>query len=420
MADTNFPISVPRHDRIVVVGLNYWPEDSGSAPYTTGFAEDLAAHGATVTALVGMPHYPQWRIRREYSGRLRVRETRGGVQVVHSWLWVPPRQSAFQRALWEASFLATTLTVRGIQRPQAVVASTPSLSGAIAARLLARRWRVPYGLVVQDLVGPGAAQSGIPQGSAVAGIARRAEGWALRGASAVAIVSEAFQPYLSSLGVAAGRVQVISNWVQVPAASSERARVRETYGWGPDEVVVLHAGAMGPKQGLEHVVEAARIASVRAPQVRFVLAGDGSQRTALRSRAPSTLQFLPPLSAEAYADLLAAADILLLSQRPGVKDMSLPSKLTSYLAAGRPIVAAVPLGGAAATEVERSGAGVVVPAGDASALIDALVGLAADSEAMGRYARAGMAYAQAVLGRDRALAELRMMVAALGQPRGVS
>ena len=416
MADLDPPLPA----RILIVGANYWPEESGSAPYTSGFAEDLAARGVSVTALVGMPHYPQWRVRDGYAKRLRVRERHNGVEVVHSWLWVPGHQSALQRALWEVSFLATAVTAGGIERPDVVIASTPSLSGAVVARLLARRWRVPYGLVVQDLVGPGAAQSGVPGGVAVSSLARTAEGWVMRGARAIVIVSEAFRPYLAELGVPAGKMEVIPNWVQVPVSTSDRDGTRRSHGWGAD-VIVLHAGAMGPKQGLSQVVEAARVAIESAPHLRFVLAGDGSARAGLEALASglTNIEFLPPQEPDAYADLLAAADILLLSQRRGVKDMSLPSKLTSYLAAGRPIVAAVPVGGAASAEVERSGAGIVRPAGDAPALVAEIVGLAGDSGLSSELARAGLVYARSTLGKEEALAGLRNVASALSDGAGL-
>ena len=114
---------------------------------------------------------------------------------------------------------------------------------------------------------------------------------------------------------------------------------------------------MGLKQGLEQVVEAARLAAERDEPVRFVLAGDGSQAEALRAMGAGlpTLEFLPVQPDGLHASLLAAADVLLLSERATQLDMSLPSKLTGYFAAGRPIVAAIPAGGASAREMRALG-----------------------------------------------------------------
>ena len=107
---------------------------------------------------------------------------------------------------------------------------------------------------------------------------------------------------------------------------------------GPSRKVVLHAGNMGLKQGLERVVQAAALAADTHPEMLFVLMGDGSQRAALAELATGlpNLTFMDPVSQGDFMDTLAAADILLVCESPTVLDMSLPSKLTSYMAAGRP------------------------------------------------------------------------------------
>jgi glycosyltransferase involved in cell wall biosynthesis len=143
-----------------------------------------------------------------------------------------------------------------------------------------------------------------------------------------------------------------------------------------DAFVVLHAGNMGYKQGLENVIECARLAADVAPGVCFALMGDGNQRGSLEALASGyqlpNLRFLPLQPDDAFAEALAAADLLLVNQRRSVVDMSLPSKLTSYFAAGRPVVAAVASQSESAREVEASSAGVVVPPDDPAELLRTL------------------------------------------------
>lgn len=409
--------SSPLPGRVLIVGANYWPEESGSAPYTTGLAEDLAAHGVEVTALCGMPHYPQWRIRDGYRGRIRVREWRNGVEITHSWLWVPSHQSVAQRAVWESTFLVSALTVRDLRRPDVVVASTPSLSGAVAARLLARRWRVPYGLIVQDLVGPGAVQSGIVGGGRVAASVRWIEKWALAKAERVAIVSSGFEPYLLAQDVAADRIEHVRNWSHVPRSDADPSEVRRRFGLPQDRPVVLHAGAMGLKQGLDQVVDAARLDDAGGGSLFFVFAGDGGQVASLKRRADGlgNVAFLPQQPADDYADLLAAADILLISERPEMVNMSLPAKLTSYAAAGRPIAAAVPIGGATAAEIERCQAGIVTPAGEPQELVDSIRRLIGAPEECAKLAANATIYAGETLDELSCLERLRGFVTAVSR-----
>jgi glycosyltransferase involved in cell wall biosynthesis len=95
-----------------------------------------------------------------------------------------------------------------------------------------------------------------------------------------------------------------------------------------------------------------------------------------------------------HASLLAAADVLLLSERASQIDMSLPSKLTAYHAAGRPVLAAVSGAGGSAAEVERSGGGIVVPAGQPEAMLAALARLRREPELAASLGAAGAAYAE--------------------------
>lgn len=145
--------------------------------------------------------------------------------------------------------------------------------------------------------------------------------------------------------------------------------------------------------------------------------GDGNQRDGLRERAAGlpNLDFLPPAGADDFTDVLAAADVLAVTQRASVLDMSVPSKLTSYFVSGRPVVASVADEGGTADEVRRSGAGVLVAPEDPAALLAAVRRLAADpvaAEALGAH---GPRYVAQHLSREAGLARFDALLAeALG------
>jgi glycosyltransferase involved in cell wall biosynthesis len=175
---------------------------------------------------------------------------------------------------------------------------------------------------------------------------------------------------------------------------------------------------MGLKQGLEQAVDAARRADESGHDVLFALVGDGSQRNALIARAAGTrkIQFLPFQSETDLPDLLAAADVLLVSERATVVDMSLPSKLTTYFAAGRPIVAAVPSDGSTAAEIRRSGAGVIVPVADPDGLNEAVANLRTDRARAAALGDAGRQYASANLDESVAMRRVEALVERLIGP----
>ncbi|MFF3628705.1 glycosyltransferase [Streptomyces sp. NPDC002164] len=403
---------------LLVVSTNYAPEVTGIGPYAAQLAEHWAASGAETHVLTGMPHYPSWRTEEDYRGVWRVTERRAGVVVHRRRHYVPPRQTALRRGTFEASVLAHGLLPPSVPRPpDAVVSQMPSLAGGVLGARLARRHRVPYLPVVQDLMGAAAEQSGIRGGGRAAAVASAAERHALRRAALVGVIHESFAPRVAGYGVDTGRIRVVPNWSHVPAPTAERRATRARLGWDEGTPVVLHSGNMGLKQGLEVLVDAARV----APDVRVVLMGDGSRREALRRRAAGlrNIDFLPPADAREFTDVLAAADVLAVTQRASVLDMSVPSKLTSYFVSGRPVVASVADGGGTAQEIQRSGAGVLVAPEDPGALLSAvrkLVEAPAEAAALGAN---GPRYVARHLGREAALARFDALLAeALADAQG--
>lgn len=398
--------------RILIYSMYYWPEESGNAPYSTGVAEHLAASGMEVTVVAGMPHYPAWEVAARYRGRWRRTEQHAGVRIERFRHHVPGRQSAARRAIYEASFLAHAGVLGPRQRPDAILGVMPSMSGGVLARLSASRSRAAYAIIVQDIMSAAAAQSGIAGGQRAAALTGTIERWALRRATVVAPVAAAFVPVLQDMGVEARRIVHLPNWAHLPPPVRARQDVRRELGWRADEVIVLHAGNMGLKQGLEQVIDAARCAETTDSRLQIVLMGDGNQRARLMELAEGleNVTFAPFVERERLVDVLAAADILLLSERSTVRDMSLPSKLTSYLAAGRPVIAAVDPAGASAAEVRRADAGVVVEAGDAPSLVRAIIDLMADPAEIQRVGENSRHYAETSLGAAASLATVSAIV----------
>ncbi|MDQ0992471.1 glycosyltransferase [Streptomyces sp. V3I7] len=399
--------------RVLLVSTNYAPEHAGIAPYSTLTAEHLAACGAEVDVLAGMPHYPGWRVHDDYRGRWRMVERRKGVRVHRRRSFVPTRQTALLRAAYEAGFLAHGSIRPPAARPDLVLSQIPTLAGGVIAGRIARRHRVPHVVVVQDLMGAAAAQSGIRGGGHVASLVAGVESRILRTAALVGVVHETFVGRVTAMGVPGPRVRVVPNWTHVTPPTGDRRAVRARLGWDEGQFVLLHSGNMGLKQGLEVLVETARLAARATSRLRIVLMGDGSCRTHLERLAAGlpNFGFLPPASDADFPDVLAAADALAVTQRASVLDMSLPSKLTSYFASGRPVVASVAPQGGTAEEVRRSGAGVVVRAEDPEALHGAVAELMRDparSDALGAH---GPTYVSERLSPQAGLGRITAMLA---------
>jgi glycosyltransferase involved in cell wall biosynthesis len=402
--------------KILIIGMHYAPESTGNAPYTTGMARGLASAGHSVRVITGYPHYPEWRVRPGYTG-LRTRQEDHGVVLQRVRHPVPAVPTGARRIVMDLVFSAHAAALRG-PRPDVVIAISPVLL-SVAAGL---RWRSPgrtaLGVVTQDLYCHALAETGLASPT-VAEWGARLERGLLSRADGVAAIHENFARDLAGLGVAPERISVIRNWSHVRTSTADPAETRRRLGWAPEEVIALHAGNMGVKQGLGNVVEAARLARRSGRRTRYVLLGAGGERGTLKRTAAGveTLSFMDPLPDGEFEDALAAADVLVLNEAPSVAAMSVPSKLTSYFAAGRPVVAATAAHSAASVEIARSGAGIQVPPGDAAALHDAVCRLAMDptrGQAMGASA---LAYTRAELSSQTATAAYAAWVEGLAARR---
>ncbi len=399
--------------RVLVSTSYYWPEEAGSAPYLTGLAEHLSAGGHDVVVATGFAHYPDWRSGAH--GKLAATETQNGVRIVRRWHYVPHTQSAAQRALYELSLLgfgATTLFSRW--RPDVVVGTCPSLAGGLLAAAAARRYRVPYGIVFQDLMGRAAEQSGVSGGARVAGLVKGGELRVARGAKAVGIIAAAFRGYLEEGGVRPDAIWRLRNWTHRVEPDEPRARTRERHGWGDDVFVCLHGGNMGQKQGLDNLLDTAALTN---GDVRIALVGDGNDRARLereaKERGLTNVDFIGMQMPGKWEAMLAAADLLIVNQRASLTDMSLPSKLTSYFAAGRPVVTAASKESETADEMDAADAGILVPPDDPAAMRDAIQALKGDPERAERCAASAKAYAESTLSSSAALAEYDRFIAFL-------
>ncbi|WP_345148720.1 glycosyltransferase family 4 protein [Arthrobacter ginkgonis] len=389
----------------LIVSLNYAPEPTGNAPYSTKLAEGLQRRGRDVQVLTGYPHYPEWSISDGYHG-MTMDQRINGIPVKRLRHAVPAEPRTLSRMHMELSYGLRSI-LASWRKADVVLTVSPALFASGLAVLKARLTRIPVGVWVQDIYSRGLEET---QGSSslAAKIMKRVEGRILRSASGVAVIHERFRTYIvDELGVPHDRVRVIRNWTHISVPENvDRAMARTRFGWAPEDIVALHAGNMGIKQNLENVVDAARLADLQGSSVRFVLLGHGNQRQSLEKYAQGVknITFMDPLPDELFTQALQAADVLIVNEMPGVKEMSVPSKLTSYFATGRPIVAATEPDSATADEIRASGAGIQINSGRPQSLLEAVEELVADTKLAASCGAAGVPYVQSVLDESRAVA----------------
>ncbi|MEQ1900560.1 MAG: WcaI family glycosyltransferase [Devosia sp.] len=381
--------------RLLLLGINYAPEQVGIAVYSTGMAEWLAARGHSVEVIAGQPYYPGWTISPAYRGFLPKRTVESGVGVTRCPLYVPARPTGARRVLHHFSFALSALCPtlwRGLrQRPQTVFVAAPSLISAPVGWFVARLLGAKAWLHIQDFEVEAAFSTGLLKSTGLAAtLARGFERWVMRRFDIVSSISPMMCRKLEAKGVPADRIVEFRNWADIAGIAPLQADSPYRRRWNiATPHVALYSGNIANKQGIEIVVEAARLLAPRK-DLTFVICGEGPNRAALEALAgdAGNIQFHDLQPKSDLSDLVGLASVHLLPQVAGAADLVLPSKLNNMLASGRPVVATASYGTGLAAEVE--GCGIVVEPGDAEAFAAAIVQLLDDPDhraALGATAR---------------------------------
>lgn len=408
--------------KLLIYGLNYAPELTGAGKYTAEMAEALASLGHEVRVVCAPPYYPAWRVAPGWSAWRYGCEIRAGVTVRRAPLWVPSHPRGVTRVVHLASFALSSVGPMLAQwhwRPDVVMAIAPTLLCAPVALALARVAGATAWLHVQDFEVDAAFRLGLLKRSHAARAAHSFERAMLRRFDVVSSISGRMVERLVALGVQAERTLCLPNWVDVDVIRPlvRRSRYRDWLGLEEGEKVVLYAGNMGAKQGLDDLVAAAERLVERA-DIRFVLCGDGLARDDVArrcARLPNCV-VIGLQRADALNELLNVADLHVLPQRADAADLVMPSKLTGMMASGRAIVAMAREG----TEIfgVLAGRGVIVEPEDATALARAIEALADDAPRREQLGAAARQYAVEMLAEEVVMARLEERLYACGAGRG--
>ncbi|MEL4357774.1 MULTISPECIES: glycosyltransferase family 4 protein [unclassified Luteococcus] len=392
--------------KILIIGVNYSPEISGIAPYTTAMAEGLQSVGHQVRVSTGIPHYPQWSNYTNFRGLCREESIRG-VTVRRVRHVIGSGGMGLSRIMQEVTFgLGAALSPW--HRPDVVLCVSPALiSTGIQVLRSKLPGQPPVTVWVQDLYSNGAKEIG---GSDLKSrLLLALESRILKAADGVLVIHERFRRHVvDDLGVDDAKVCVSRNWSHIDISlAADPAEVRRKY-FGDARLVAIHTGNMGAKQGLENIVEAARLADEKDSDVVFGLVGNGSRHDALvqAGRGVKHLVFVPSLDDSEYAAMLQCADVLIVNEKPGLRESAVPSKLTSYFIQGKPVVAATEADSATADEVRVAQAGPIIAPGDPATLLAVVEDMAGSVNRAGTYGANARRFAEENFAAVKAVARV--------------
>ena len=376
--------------KILYVSQYFPPEMGAPGARVAELSRHWVQAGHQVTVLTGFPNHPTGVVPLEYRAELRrlvMREKVGGVNVVRSWLLPFPNRKAYERMLNYSSFsVSSAITGLFLSRPDVVIATSPQLLVGLSGWWLARLPRVPFVFEVRDLWPESLAAVGMgdPNSSLHRGLAKIA-GFLYRRCDRVVVVSPAFKDHLiEHWQVPPKKISVIENGVETglfsPGAPDRELR-RELGAEG--KFLVCYIGTMGMAHGLETLVEAAARLRDSAPQVLFLLVGEGAEKSHItslaRSRGLTNLRFVDQQPREKIPVYIRASDVcLVLLKKSELFKTVIPTKMLEFMACARPVILGVD--GQSRKIVDEAQAGLFMEPENPDALAEAILHLAADSE----------------------------------------
>lgn len=395
--------------RILILGLNFSPELIGIGKFTGELAEALSGTGHQVRVITSPPYYPAWKVGEGHSRIWYRRERIGEIEVIRCPIWVPRRVTAVKRVLHLLSFALSSFPamVRSISwQPDVVLCVIPTLFSAPWAIFFAKLLGVPSWCHVHDFeLDASLEMAGLSATSLLTRPLFWVEKNIFRGFGRVSTISDRMVEVLHAKGVVS-KTLVLPNWVDTTFITplKEGSSFRSSLNIPEEQVVVLYAGNIGIKQGIETLLDAAEALS-RQSEITFVVSGEGAGLREVKKKAEgmSNLQLIPLQPYELLNDLLNLADIHVLPQRAGFADLVMPSKLSGMLASGKPIIATAD----AETEVGKvvREVGMLVPPGDVSALAAGIQAISEDQGLRARLGDAGRALAVERFDKQAVLSE---------------
>ena len=399
--------------KILIHGINYYPELVGISKYTTELAQHLSSDSHTVVVVTTYPYFPSWKSPIT-TKPLYSKESIDGVTIYRCPCWIPSNPSGLKRILHYISFALSSLPVVLWQASKAnlAISIAPSLF-FVPALLLSTIFntRLRIWLHIQDFEVEAAFKLSLLRNTFLLNVALLLEYYLISRFDRVSTISPSMMKKLHSKNIPSSKTYFLPNWVDLssfelgPHLNHYRG-LRSQLDIPDDWTIALYSGSMSNKQDFSLLVEAINLSAQAHSKIAWVLVGDGPLKAFLKQQTQyiSSVYHLPLVPTRDLPNLLVSADLHLLPQKDETSELVLPSKLLSMLASRKPIVAcASPLSDISSI-VRLSG--LVTPPGDAYSFYRAVLHLSANPQLRDKYGDAGRHYADSHYSKDTILNHL--------------
>lgn len=361
--------------KILVVTQYFWPENFRVNDLVLGLKEK----GHEITVLTGLPNYPEGDLFAGYGIFKRREEDYSGIRVVRVPLISRGSSKGLRLALNYLSF-AFFASLLGpfycAGKYDAIFVFEPSpITVGLPAIVLKKLKKAPVFFWLLDLWPESLQATGAVSSPFVLGAVRRLVRFIYVNCDRILVSSKGFVKQVTSLGFAREHIHYFPNWAEDIYWSKTPEDLPSAIGRLPEGFKIVFAGNIGAAQGFATILKAAE--SLREmPDLQWLVIGDGRMTDWVRAeikerKLENCFHLLGKHTPVDVANIFSRSDALLVSLRPDPAfALTVPGKIQSYLACGKPVIAS--LDGEGARLIEEAGAGLSCPAGDAEALAGAV------------------------------------------------
>lgn len=344
---------------IIIIGVNYYPEDSAIGLYTTQKAEYLVSKGYNVSIITGFPYYPQWKIRSDYENKRRwFKETINDVVIYRYKQYVPANPTFSKRIIHLLSFtFGNMINLFKTNRPDYVICIVPFTSSILLGWLLKLRYRSKLWIHIQDFEFDAAIDSGLLSSNKSFFIKRILwlEKTLFKKADTISTISNGMLKKLKSKTKNAN-TYYLTNWLDT---SKFRVKTQQKHAYLKSEKFkILYSGNIGAKQDWTFFFEVLNQLK-SSTDIEVVVVGEGAEKESVINHIKnySFVKHHNLVPYEELPQLLSSADVHILFQKSDVIDTVMPSKLLGMMASSKPSIVTGNKDSEVATVYEKSKGG---------------------------------------------------------------
>lgn len=370
--------------KLLIITPFYAPDLGPSAPLFALLSEALVRNGHQVSVVAAVPHYPSGKVPSDFRGVGNRHSNVNGVEVTRVPVPSIDRSKFKQRALQLLCFQIGATWATLASKYDAALITNPALETWLPTWWHAVVRRKPVIYSVFDVYPDVGIDLGVFRSPRVIELVRRLECSCLGWSRAVQIISDNFRSGLSALGVPEAKMKRIPIWVDDQLIRPLPRENGFSHEFDLDgKFVILYAGNIGISQGLETVLQAAKLLADQE-EMLFVFVGEGSGKSKLQTEAQTldlhNVRFIPFQPRERLPEVLASADVSLIVLKNKIGLNSLPSKTFSCLASGRPVIASIDEESELHRLIEDAHAGICTGSEDPLSLTEAVLKLKDDRQ----------------------------------------